>query len=121
MPALWSMDGVKNMAKKAYSYKDEDGLMGIVWAENSNQAKVEVQAESYMDYIDIRVQREPWADKYSAMEEIPPEEFWAHGWRLTCCECGIDDITDDNGQIIDGQVYCDDCAAEISEAGKGGK
>lgn len=104
---------------KAYSYIDEDGLRGIVWAENQNQAKVEAQAESYMDYTKICVQREPWADRYSSMDEIPPQEFLDHGWSVTCSKCGREGLFVYDVRVIAGKAYCNSCAA--LEAGKDGK
>lgn len=74
---------------KAFIYEDtEDDFVYVVYATSAMLAKKEITAMFNVNYIDVRVKRCPWADKYKTMEEIPATEWLANGYSIACECCG---------------------------------
>ena len=100
---------------KAYEYdNDFNDESFIVFAESANKAKQIVCNSDYTDdkYIDVRVKRVKWADKYKETEKIPAEEYLKHGWQLDCAGC-LERVGEDECVIINGAPYCKECASDI--------
>lgn len=100
------------MKLKAYAWDDDyHGNTYIVWAETAGKAKALFAAEHDTDFTYIRPYRLPWADKYRDMDDIPAEEFLAHGWWLTCAKCGKQ-VYEDTAVLTDTKVLCKECAGK---------
>jgi hypothetical protein len=103
------------MTIKAYAWDDESVSESyIVWAETVGKAKALLAAEHDEKFTDIRTYRLPWADKYRDMDDIPAEEFLAHGWWLPCAKCGTD-LYQDTAVLTDTKVLCKECAGKDGE------
>lgn len=103
------------MTIKAYAWDDESVSESyIVWAETAGKAKALFAAEHDEKFTDIRPYRLPWADKYRDMDDIPAEEFLAHGWWLPCAKCGTD-LYQDTAVLTDTKVLCKECAGKDGE------
>lgn len=103
------------MKLKAYSWDDESVSESyIVCAETVGKAKALLAAEHDEKFTDIRHYRLPWADKYRDMDDIPAEEFLAHGWWLTCAKCGKQ-VYEDTAVLTDTKVLCKECAGKDGE------
>lgn len=107
------------MSMKAYSWHDEeDNGVYIVYAANANKARLVVRAlpECELDYIDIRVKREPWADKY-AETCIPAKEWLEAGYGVYCEGCLRLAYKDEVHEINGYRVLCKDCAQAVRQGG----
>lgn len=95
---------------KAYIWTDEyTGYSLIVWGDTAGQARRQVADSEGEDFIDVRVYRLPWADKYTSMDDIPMEEYFANGWRCGCSKCG--ELYYEKDLIVtDTDVICKRCA-----------
>lgn len=106
------------MTIKAYAWDDDySGNTYIVWAETAGKAKALFAAEHDTAFTYIRPYRVPWADKYRDMrdmDDIPAEEFLAHGWWLPCAKCGTD-LYQDTAVLTDTKVLCKECAGKDGE------
>lgn len=60
----------------------------ITFAESPGKAKQDFSISNGVHYKDIRVKRLPWADIYEDVKNIPPAEWFAHGFMFTCATCG---------------------------------
>ena len=102
---------------KAYSFTDEEtGYSQVEWFENAGQAKASFAIEHSLNFCNVHVYREPWADKYQSQGEVPSEALLAHGWWIECCQCGRQ-VTEENlGEINGKDVYCDECRPKGGEA-----
>lgn len=115
--------------QKAYrvyeKHEDFDDGMGIVFARSAAEARshawcgtidreVEIVADAY---IDLRAQREPWADRYADADHIPMIAYLAHGWVWMCRDCdafvGLDDM---GGITADDDVLCERHASKEGQA-----
>lgn len=101
---------------KAYCCKerDGDGYAVIVYGKTRGQAKREGASELDIDFLDANVSRLPWADEYRDMDDIPAEEFLAHGWWLPCAKCGKQ-VDEDTAVLTDTKVLCKECAGKDGE------
>lgn len=63
-------------------------------------------------FIDVKVERLPWADKYWENGKVPDEALLAHGWSVSCYKCGkMVDI--DTVVLIDTRgALCKECAGK---------
>lgn len=97
------------MENKAYAFNDElEGTAEFYWAETAGQAKAYFANEYGLPFTEIHVYRVPWADKYTSMEEIPPEAYWDNGWWLTCENCGRM-VAEGEGRVTKTGVLCLEC------------
>lgn len=98
---------------KAWFVTDGDDQMGeYVWAPHQNRAR---QLSGDQEYLSRRATRVPKLDKDDATEgPIPRAVIWEAGfyWACSADRCESFTTKDDGGQIIDGYVYCPECAAE---------
>lgn len=103
------------MKLKAYGWDDEDyDESHVVWAATPGKAKALLASEHDREFTEMRVYRVPWADKYRDMDDIPAEEFLAHGWWLPCAKCGTD-LYQDTAVLTDTKVLCKECAGKDGE------
>lgn len=95
---------------KAYSFNNErDDCIQIEYFETVGKAKAFFANEHSLKFCDVRVNREPWADKYQSEGEIPAEAWLSQGMYLECCQCGAL-VTEENLGKIDGIfIYCNKC------------
>ena len=96
---------------KAWSYKNDDDETAIYYAETPGEVKEHVMDEYGLeeaDYIDIRVYREKWADKYYC-KDIPDKAWIENGYKAECANCGNWTGEDDLGGYIKGKVVCKEC------------
>lgn len=102
---------------KAYQYdNDETGYCQIVYAESASKAKMLLETD--IAFINIRVHRVKWADKYKMMEDIPVEEFLKQGYWWSCKKCESQLTEDDDYVIEDNNLYCRKCWGEMQEGNK---
>lgn len=103
------------MKLKAYAYIGDDAESEITFANTAGQAKAEFADIMGERFIDIKVERLPWADKYWENGEVPDEELLSHGWSVSCHKCGkMVDI--DTAVLIDtGKALCKECAGKDGE------
>lgn len=52
-------------------------------------------------------------------ESVPVTEYWAEGRGIRCCECEHGAMDPSEGEIIDGQLYCNDCLDEVRKLERG--
>jgi len=99
---------------KAYYVSDYDNEHGeIVFAPTPSKAKH--WADLNCDYIDRRAERRPQYDKY-VKDGAPKEVLFDDGWWFSCDnpKCHEYHVTkDDGGMIIDGKLYCAECAKAL--------
>ena len=103
--------------KKAYSFTNEyEAYTQIDWFETAGKAKASFANEHRLNFCDVRVNREPWADKYQSEGEIPPEAWLSQGLYTECYQCGVL-VTEENLGEIDGVfVYCNKCRPKDGKA-----
>lgn len=103
------------MTIKAYAYIGDDAESEITFANTAGQAKAEFADIMGERFIDVKVERLPWADKYWENGAVPYEELLAHGWSVSCHKCGkMVDI--DTAVLIDTRlVLCKECAGKDGE------
>lgn len=103
------------MKLKAYAYIGDDAESEITFANTAGQAKAEFADIMGERFIDVKVERLPWADKYWENGAVPYEELLAHGWSVSCHKCGkMVDI--DTAVLIDTRlVLCKECAGKDGE------
>lgn len=103
------------MKLKAYVYiGDDEEETEITFANTAGQAKAAFAGMMGERFIDVKVERLPWADKYRDMDDIPAEEFLAHGWWLPCAKCGKQ-VDEDTAVLTDTKVLCKECAGKDGE------
>ena len=104
---------------KAYCYTDDQtGYSHIYYAENRNKAKELASGDNDENYIDVHVYRIPWADEYAEKGDVPIAVLLKNGWRYECCKClrgwlDQDDVDNGTAFLINGGVFCPECAKEI--------
>ena len=98
------------MKLKAYAYVGDDAESGITFANTAGRAKAAFADIMGERFIDVKVERLPWADKYWENGKVPDEAFLAHGWSVSCYKCGkMVDI--DTVVLIDTSgALCKECA-----------
>lgn len=79
------------MKLKAYAYVGDDAESEITFANTAGQAKAAFADIMGERFIDVKVERLPWADKYWENGKVPDEAFLAHGWSVSCYKCGKED------------------------------
>ena len=95
---------------KAWSYKDEDDMVSIYYAETRNEARMDASCEYGEDYKDVVVHRAKWADKYGPNPLDIPDKAWiTNGFKVECANCGNWTGEDDLGGYIKGKVVCKEC------------
>lgn len=118
---------------KCYEVFDKNCDCGqvIVWAENSNKAKIEGMKNDIFDwceYTEMRANRKPQWDKYSETKRIPIQELLNNCWWFGCAICGkeylykehIDNkqafIYDKNAEyygFVKGNLICVNCKEKL--------
>lgn len=100
------------MKLKAYAYIGDDAESEITFANTAGQAKATFADIMGERFIDVKVERLPWADKYWENGKVPDEAFLAHGWSVSCYKCGkMVDI--DTVALIDTRgALCKECAGK---------
>lgn len=97
------------MKLKAYAYIGDDAESEITFANTAGQAKAAFAGMMGEHFIDVKVERLPWADKYCENGKVPDEELLAHGWSVSCHKCGK--MVDIDTALIDArEVLCKECA-----------
>lgn len=99
---------------KAYiGYDCMDECAEIVFAETQGRAKALIANEFDMEYVDVRVKRQPQFDKYAENGTVPKAALLADGWWFECASCRDtvrqEDLSE-GAEVIDDKVYCADCA-----------
>lgn len=95
---------------KAYTWTDEDtGYSLIVWCDTAGQARRQIADSEAVDFIDVRVYRLPWADKYTSMDDIPLKEYFANGWQRSCSKC-CELYYEEDLIVTDTEIICKSCA-----------
>lgn len=95
---------------KAFIYEDEaENFVYVVHKASAMLAKKEIAEMFNIKYIDVRVKRCPWADKYEAMEEIPATEWLANGYSISCERCG-EQFYEEELIDVDQHYFCRECA-----------
>lgn len=98
---------------KAYIVSEDFyGHCDAVFAETPGKAKM--RADLDVEFTEMRCRREPEWDKY-APGPVPTEAMVDKGWWFSCHGdgCLVEMVHADDpesGEIIDGDVYCVDCA-----------
>lgn len=96
--------------RKAYRFLDEDAdITYLEWFESAGQARAYFANECGLDFTDVHVYREPWADAYNTAEEIPVEAYLKNGWYWPCANCGERIYEDDKYNMLHNKVYCERC------------
>ena len=87
----------------------KQGYISGVMAGQAKAAFADIMGERF---IDVKVERLPWADKYWENGKVPDEAFLAHGWSVSCYNCGkMVDI--DTVVLIDTRgALCKECAGK---------
>ena len=90
----------------------EEEAHQIVFAETAGKAKYLSEAY-YMngDYTEIKAKRAPEFDQYADQQKVPKEVMLQHGWRYECEICFA--YTDEDGVVINDDVYCEECQEKI--------
>ena len=92
----------------------------VVFAETRGQAKAWADLPE-CPFLDRRVHRAPALDQYRDKPGGPTrEDLRKHGWVYECDGCDTV-VFPDEGGVIDGQIYCDECllAQQKQESGGG--
>lgn len=104
------------MTLKAYEWRNEfEGTGQIVYASCANQARKWISDEENIRYIDVRVHRLPWADKYGDERNIPTKVFLENDWASQCYGCGTWMHGLDEAHEVDENFYCDDCYKKVQK------
>ncbi|MED3026172.1 MULTISPECIES: hypothetical protein [Bacillus cereus group] len=85
----------------------------IIFAENEKEAILKSDAYGMSGYFeDIVAERQPHFDKFSDTKKVPMSEMVKHGWNF---ECSICYRFANEGEIVNEELYCDDCIEEARE------
>ncbi|PGZ39384.1 hypothetical protein COE56_31190 [Bacillus anthracis] len=85
----------------------------IVFAENEKEAILKSDAYDMSGYFeDIVAERQPHFDKFADSKKVPMKEMIKHGWMFECKVCYR---FADQGEIVNEELYCDDCIEKAKE------
>ena len=72
------------MKIKAYAYVGDDAESEITFANTAGQAKAAFADIMGERFIDVKVERLPWADKYWENGKVPDEALTRHFIHVNC-------------------------------------
>ena len=97
--------------KKAYSWNSSDFDIELIedtltLSYNAGEAKSYFASVCNVPFIKVRVKREPWADKYNNVSEIPFRAWIFNGFYLNCPICNNRIESTNNLVTFNDEKYC---------------
>lgn len=85
----------------------------IVFAMSEKEAIIKSGSYSMSGYFeDMSVERQPYFDKFADTQKVPMKEMIKHGWMFECAVCYR---FADEGEVVNEDLYCDDCIEEAKK------